>query len=167
MIDYEKPIKKANIDGQNVPIYQVPTQEKTATPKTVEQVILPDENYNLSKVTIEPVTSSIDSNIQPQNILLGKTILGVQGNLAPDKPDQNKTVVPTTEQQIIQADTGYELAQVTVEAVTSDIDSNIVADNIKEGVTILGVTGTLEEGITEEQLEQWAEVNTQLEEAVG
>lgn len=143
MIDYSKPIRKTTITGKNVPVYKTPTQEKTATPKTVEQVILPDENYNLSKVTIEPVTSSIDDNIQPQNILLGKTILGVQGNLAPDKPDQNKTVVPTTSEQIVVADTGYELAQVTVEAVDSDIDNNIVPENIKEGITILGVQGNL------------------------
>lgn len=148
MIDYSKPIRKTTITGKNVPVYKTPTQEKTATPKTVEQVILPDENYNLSKVTIEPVTSSIDDNIQPQNILLGVTILGVQGNLAPDKPDQNKTVSPTTSQQVVTADTGYELAQVTVEAVTSAIDSNIQPQNIVEGVSILGVTGTLEEGIT-------------------
>ena len=143
MIDYSKPIRKTTITGKNVPVYKTPTQEKTATPKTVEQVILPDENYNLSKVTIEPVTSSIDDNIQPQNILLGKTILGVQGNLAPDKPDQSKTVTPTTSQQVIRADTGYELAQVTVEGVTSDIDSNIQPLNIREGVTILGVEGNL------------------------
>ena len=229
MIDYSKPIRKTTITGKNVPVYKTPTQEKTATPKTVEQVILPDENYNLSKVTIEPVTSSIDDNIQPQNILLGKTILGVQGNLAPDKPDQNKTVTPTKSQQVVQADTGYELAQVTVEgvtsaidsniqpfniregvtilgvegnlapdkpdqtktinpttseqvvmadegyelasvtvtAVTSDIDNNIQPENIKQGVEILGVQGTLEQGASEEQLDQWAAVNTQLEQNIG
>lgn len=42
---------------------------------------------------------------------------GVAGNLEPDKPDQNKTVTPSTVEQVIRADTGYELAQVTVEAV--------------------------------------------------
>lgn len=35
---------------------------------------------------------------------------------------------------------------ITVNKVTSTIDSNIKAANIKKGVTILGVTGTLEEG---------------------
>ena len=35
---------------------------------------------------------------------------------------------------------------ITVNKVTSAIDSNIKAGNIKKGVTILGVTGTLEEG---------------------
>lgn len=125
-----------------------PSQTKTATPTTSQQTISPDDGYLLSSVTVNAVTNSIDSNITPLNIREGITILGVQGNLAPDKPDQSKTATPTTSEQVIRADTGYELAQVTVESVTSSIDSNIQASNIKDGVTILGVTGTLEEGIT-------------------
>lgn len=87
-----------------------------------------------------------DSNLTANNIKLGVSIFGVEGNLEPDKPDQTKTATPTTEEQVITPDTGYELASVTVEAVTSDIDSNIVAENIKSGVTILGVDGTFEGG---------------------
>ena len=93
--------------------------------------------------TIAAVTSAIDSNITQNNIKAGVTILGVQGNLEPDKPDQTKTATPTTTQQIIEPDTGYELASVTVEAVDNTIDANIVAENIKKDITILGVTGTL------------------------
>lgn len=56
---------------------------------------------------------------------------------------QSKTVTPTTSQQIISADSGYNgLNTVTVNAVTSAIDSDITAANIKSGVNILGVTGT-------------------------
>lgn len=56
---------------------------------------------------------------------------------------QSKTVTPTTSQQIISADSGYDgLNTVTVNAVTSAIDSDITAANIKSGVNILGVTGT-------------------------
>ena len=69
-----------------------------------------------------------------------------QNSIEPDKPDQTKTVDPTTSQQVVRPDTGYELASVTVNAVTSSIDSNIQAENIKKDVSILGVTGTLEEG---------------------
>lgn len=55
---------------------------------------------------------------------------------------QAKTVTPTTSQQIIEPDQNYNaLSSVTVNAVTSAIDSNIQSDNIKSGVTILGVTG--------------------------
>ena len=58
---------------------------------------------------------------------------------------QDKTVTPTTESQEVTADMGYEgLGTVTVEAVTSAIDTNITAGNIKKDVEILGVTGTYE-----------------------
>lgn len=56
----------------------------------------------------------------PTNIRAGVTIFGVEGNLEPDKPDQNKTVTPTESQQIVRGDTGYELAQVTVEAIQTE-----------------------------------------------
>ena len=62
---------------------------------------------------------------------------------------QDKVVEPSTTEQTITADEEYSgLASVTVNAVTNEIDSNIVAENIKDGVEILGVTGTLQEGIT-------------------
>lgn len=57
----------------------------------------------------------------------------------------NVTITPTTSSQTIEPSSGYDgLADVTVEAVTAAIDENIVAGNIKKGVTILGVTGTYE-----------------------
>lgn len=56
---------------------------------------------------------------------------------------QTKTVAPSTSEQTISPDAQYNgLTSVTVNAVTSAIDSNIVADNIKKDVSILGVTGT-------------------------
>ena len=58
---------------------------------------------------------------------------------------QNKTVTPTTSQQTVEKDSGqgYDgLGTVTINGVTSAIDANIIASNIRDGVTILGVTGT-------------------------
>ena len=56
-------------------------QAKTITPRTSQQVITPDQNYNaLSQVTIEAVTSNIDSNIEAGNIRSGISILGIIGN---------------------------------------------------------------------------------------
>ena len=62
---------------------------------------------------------------------------------------QSKTVAPSTSQQTVTPDSGYQgLSQVTVSAVTSAIDADIVAGNIKSGVNILGVTGTYTGGGT-------------------
>ena len=58
---------------------------------------------------------------------------------------QKKTVAPSTEEQVVRSDSGYEgLKEVIIEAVTSAIDNNIISSNIKKNVTILGVEGTLE-----------------------
>ena len=56
-----------------------PVQPKTAYPSTSQQVIEPDEGFNLAWVTVEAVTSSIDSNIKPQNIRKDVSIFGVTG----------------------------------------------------------------------------------------
>ncbi len=64
---------------------------------------------------------------------------GVAGNLEPDKPDQNKTVTPSTVEQVIRADTGYELAQVTVEAM--NLQSKDVTINQNGTTTITPDTG--------------------------
>lgn len=52
------------------------------------------------------------------------------------------TVTATTESQTITPETGKVFDEVIVNAVTAAIDANIVAGNIKAGVTILGVEGT-------------------------
>lgn len=56
------------------------------------------------------------------------------------------TITPTTSVQTKTRSSGKYINKVTVDAVTSSIDSNITADNIKKDVTILGVTGTMEQG---------------------
>ena len=58
---------------------------------------------------------------------------------------QAKTAEPATTAQVVTADEGYDgLSSVTVDAVTAAIDANITPGNIKQGVEILGVEGTLE-----------------------
>ena len=56
-------------------------------------------------------------------------------------PDAYSQTRATSEQEIT-ATSGKTLRKVTVAAVTAAIDDNITAGNIKDGVTILGVTGT-------------------------
>ena len=66
------------------------------------------------------------SKVKPANIKSGVTMFGVEGTYAP--VIQSKTVDPTTSQQVISPDSGYDaLSSVTVNAVTSAIDQNITA----------------------------------------
>ena len=96
----------------------------------------------------ETYTANGNYDVAPQagHVFSGGTItVNVQPKL------QTKEATPLTLAQTVSPDAGYDgLQSVTVTGVTSEIDSNITADNIKKDVTILGVTGTLESGITPE-----------------
>lgn len=117
----------------------------SVTPSTQAQSITPPagtDGYNV--VNVSAVDASIDSDIVASNIKSGINILGVVGTYDGETPSlQTKSVNPTTSQQVVEPDNGYDgLSAVTVGAVTSSIDSNIQAGNIKSGVQILGVNGT-------------------------
>lgn len=63
---------------------------------------------------------------------------GLQSMVAGAGKMQDKTATPTTSQQIIEPDQGYDgMSSVTVNAVTSAIDENIIPTNIRSGKTIL------------------------------
>ena len=99
-------------------------------------------------VTIDDVLNAIAQKYgAPHNATLNAdaiaNIAAAFENIVVDPVLQNKTVTPTTSKQTITADAGKDgLKTVTVNAVTAAIDENIVAGNIKSGVTILGVTGS-------------------------
>ena len=73
-----------------------PEQSKTATPSTSSQTILPDEGYTLSSVTVNAVTSSIDSDIKAENIKKGVSILGVEGTMESAESLIDKTITKAT-----------------------------------------------------------------------
>ena len=193
-----KYIKKVIVDSVAI---DKPDQSKTLYPSTIRQTVIADAGYDLYSVTLEPVTSNIDSNIKARNIKRGINILGVDGEFDGGEL-QSKTITPTTSEQLVQPDGNYYgLSGVKVEAVnpsdyykdeeslnvtpstesqkitptankvfnevnvspvTSAIDTNIVAGNIKKDVTILGVTGTLEQGGAEDLTEELTAQDTAL-----
>ena len=79
-------------------------------------------------------------------VLSGYTILNQAGQqLTGTMPNNGDvTIAPTTSEQT--KEKGY-YNSLKVNPVTSAIDSNITPENIKSGVNILGVEGTLEGGI--------------------
>lgn len=122
-------------------------QNKTASLNTEKPVTYTaDKGYDaLESVTVPRVTSAIDPDIKPENIRKGIEILEVVGTYEPAPSMANKNVSPKTYVQTITPDSGYgTMDKVTVGAVTASIDSDIQASNIKSGIEILGVKGTLE-----------------------
>lgn len=150
-------------DGWNeitVDIDTVNNQNKTVDSSTNAQSVTYDSGYTgLGTVTINPYTLEnrsggavvyeyVNSDVNPGNIVitptsgyngLSQVTLGKAGILS------TKTFTPTTSQQTWDAyndtDELVGLRTVVVNAVTSSIDANITAGNIKNGVTILGVQG--------------------------
>ena len=158
-------------------------QALTVTATTSQQTKTVPSNYSgFGTVTVNAVTSAIDSNIKATNIKSGVTILGVTGSVVElagetrlvsitstsgntftpssgkngitsitvTPTNQTLTITPTTSQQTKTVPSNYSgYGTVTCNAVTSAIDSNIKATNIKSGVSILGVNGSVTELVGE------------------
>lgn len=100
---------------------------------------------------IKSILTEKGTKIIPANIKSGVNILGINGSLV-ELNGETKTVTPTTSQQTITPGTGKNaLTQVTINAVSNTIDNNITEENIKNGVTILGISGTYEGIITQQE----------------
>lgn len=122
---------------------------KYASPARYEQTIKPDSGYaSMDKVIISPVYSSIDSNIKAGNIREGVEILGVKGTMEPIK-GETITITPSTlEQTFTPSEEKNAITKVIASPVTHTIDEKIIPENIKQGITILGVQGTYNGGIS-------------------
>ena len=89
------------------------------------------------------ITSNGDYNFIPAG--LGFDSVHIVIDVPPfPKPEEEFDVQPTTTDQRITPTKGHAFGGGTVRAVTSEIDNNIKPENIKEGVSILGVEGTIE-----------------------
>ena len=120
---------------------------KQAYPSTVEldmvdgdQILEPIEGKVFSKVTVKKPDTLVAENIR-KDINIG----GVQGSLKPYVPvvSSELNVEPKTKVQIFTPSENEYYDKVNVDGVTSSIDSNIVPENIRNNVEILGVKGTM------------------------
>lgn len=95
--------------------------------------------YNGTAWEIAPLPEEF--NASAATVLEGVKAYSNSGVIVGDMTNNGVvSVIATTEEQTLEK--GY-YEELVVKPVTADIDSNIVAGNIKEGVTILGVEGTL------------------------
>lgn len=98
---------------------------------------------SLTDTSTDPDTTVDNYKVQVAAFESNWAVVPVDLGSTGDINNQSKTVDAATTDVTVKPDTGYTgLSKVKVNAVTSSIDPNIAAGNIKDGVTILGVTGS-------------------------
>lgn len=118
-----------------------PEEEKTVTAGTSVIEVLPSSGKTMKKVNVNPTpteekTITAGTSATTVTPTSGKYIKKVTVN---PTPSQEKTVTPTAAGFTVNPDTGKLLSKVSVNG-----DSNLVAENIKNGINIFGILGTLE-----------------------
>lgn len=107
---------------------------------------------NRLEENLDKILNDIDTNILPENILEGKTILGVTGTVIKLKGTRLEIQPNKTVQSNVPNNNFNGFTFVKVLPVTADIDTNISSNNIKSDVRILGVNGVLS-SLTEDDYE--------------
>ena len=113
-----------------------------ATKSISENLKLNKNNWNNVKLAIEDKGVSTLNKTTTEYADLIRSIKAVL---------EEKNITPSTSLQVIVPDADVEgFNKIIVNAVTSDIDENIIPENIKKDTTILGITGILESGASTE-----------------
>ena len=125
-------------------------QSKTVTPSTSSQTIKPDSGYDgLSQVTVNAMTTATQAtpsiSVNSSGLITasatqtaGYVVAGTKSATKQLTTKSATTYTPSTSNQTIAAGT-YCSGTQTIKG-----DANLVADNIKSGTSIFGVTGTYE-----------------------
>lgn len=125
-------------------------QELNVTPSTENQEFETTGNNYYSRVTVEPVTSTIDTNIVPENIAKNVTILGVTGTFEGGIPGTNYYLPDSSEKynlDIVADEANLNRIDITSSS-TGDTTVNIFATEATTNLTLSGgsngdLTGTV------------------------
>lgn len=138
---------------KKVTVNPTPSQSKTVTPSTSQQTVSPDSGKLLSQVVVNAMTSGELSDITVSSAGLITAQVGTSGYLASGTSKTKqlttqaaKTWTPGTSDQTISSGR-YLTGSQTIKG-----DSDLIAENIREGIDIFGVLGTMVEGITPEMM---------------
>ena len=124
-------------------------QEKTVPPSTSSQTVTPDTGYDgLSQVTVEAIPTATQATpsitVDSAGLITasatqseGYVAAGTKSATQQLTKQLGKTVTPGTSDVVAVESGKYTTGTVYVKG-----DSNLVADNIKSGTSIFGVTGT-------------------------
>jgi hypothetical protein len=115
---------------------QEETKEVTPDFSDGNVVVTPSKGKLLSEVTINK-----DSNLTPENIKDGVDVHGITGTLVAEKETKEVTPDFSNGNVVVTPSNGKLLSKVTINK-----DGNLTPENIKDGVDIHGITGTLAVG---------------------
>lgn len=141
-------VREAESVSVNVPAPEFKTQEKTVTPTTSKQTVTPDAAYDgLSEVTVNamPTATQATPSIEVSDAGLitakatqnaGYVVEGTKSATKQLTTQGAQTITPGTADKTI-ASGRYLTGTQTIKG-----DANLVAGNIKSGVSIFGVAGS-------------------------
>lgn len=132
-------------DGfSSVTVSPIKLQAKPVSPLTTSVKVFPDTGYDgLSQVTVNQmdlISREVTPTNEKQTVLPGAGYDGLSSVVVKPTPLEPKNITQTGTFTPSSGKVGF--SQVTVN------DSNLVAANIKKGVSIFGVTGALDSGGT-------------------
>ena len=123
-----------------------PTQTKEVEATSFPVTVTPDEGYVLSEATV-----TAPANLTPENIKKGVSIAGVVGTFRSNAELTTKTIKPTEFPTEVTPGGYYDgLTKVTIQA-----PDNLTPENIRNGVEIAGVVGTMSAEGMSEGMEFW------------
>ena len=138
----------------DVKVGAIKTESATVKSKETAEKIYPTQDHYFDSIDVKALALEevqVEPTTTPQNIGVGEgydAIKSVKVNAVNPsdyyKPEESISIEPKTNAQTFNAPSGKVYNSISVAAVTSAIDPNILSTNIRKGKTILGVVGNME-----------------------